>query len=617
MNFKLKFITLSALAVLPFISSQAQVEVQAPFNSTAIPAGSPERLRVSNGFFTHRENGNVGSFTAADQWQSIGRVQGAAQTLYGYRVQRAGRALTLGFDGPLQPTGSVTPTLAEAFIEWGGNNTLAPAVTPGDLLIRNFTSPFSAAPVNRFRFTALGDSYAENGILGHLQSGSFGDISGASQWLGNGPARIAGVIDPTIYGNRIQQGAQSMLFNLVSGKPVVGWGDQGQDMVFRYFTNRFNPSLVRDVLTLQSSGRSNFGSFFTSNATVSIRGEDANGLDILVKNNGASTQIGGNALVITANNTAIGFYGKAQSSFTLAETRRPQNYGVWGQAGTAEGAISSVFNVGVFGEVTPGGSRSINYGVYGFSPASSTGAFTAGGYFIGGLFCDAFTVFSDQKLKNEVQTEGDITSKIMQLRPVNYMLKQGDKKYNFSKALQHGFIAQEMEKVFPELVVNVRHQAPGNNDSDVEDIKGVNYVGLISVLTRGMQEQQQTIQSQDEKIASMEKDMEAMKKAIQNLSAANPGKAVQLNATAGYELKQNVPNPFNQVSTISFSVPAGEKNIVLAIFDLNGKMITQFNNLAGKNQVSINANELQPGIYIYSLLAGGQEMLSKRMVVTR
>jgi hypothetical protein len=593
-------LALIAMSTLLFHSAQAQVDVQAPFNAASIPAGNQERLRVSNGFLTHRQNGLVGNFGAADQWQSIGRVQGVAQTLYGYRVQRAGRALTLGFDGPLQTGG--TPTLAEAFIEWGGNNTISPQVSPGDLLIRNFTSPFSAAPVTRFRFTQAGDSYAQNGILGHLQSGVFGDIGGGSQWLGHGPARIAGVLDATIYGNRIQQGAQSMLFNLVSGKPVVGWGDQGQDMVFRYFSNRFNPSVFDDVLTLQSNGRSAFGGIYTPEAKVSISGESGEriGLDVKMKTSPLISESRAvNVIAVAGFKRNYGYYGFAQDA--------SENYGAYGI-----GALGEV-NFGMYGTTDPNRSGSFNYGVFGTTPSSTVAAFTAGGYFTGGLFCDALTVFSDQSIKNNVKTEGEeVTSKIMKLRPVNYFLNQNQKGYSFSNKLQHGFIAQELETVFPELVNNIQH--PVMEDGKVngyQAIKGVNYIGLISLLTRGMQEQQTTI---DE----LKKEMQELKQAMAAVtnSKASPA-AVSAENTKGYELKQNLPNPFSTSTIIYYTVPAGETNVSLAIFDLGGRMIKQIGNLSGKSQITLNANELQPGMYLYSILAGGQEIITKKMVVTK
>lgn len=570
-----------------------------------------EGALITQNFYQNPVAANfTGSFGATARWNSMGSLNAGVQTLNGFRTQTNGRALVSGHS-----INNITGVLSNSFIQWIGNNTVG--VTPGNLEFKFAINPggvgapapdvtlFTMAPNGNTQ----GDSYAQNGILGHLQTGTFGDITGASQWLGHGPARIAGVLDPTIYGNRIQQGAQSMLFNLVSGKPVVGWGDQGQDMVFRYFPNRFNPALFTDVLTLQSSGRSNFGPAWNPNAKVNIRGEEDEGLAVLVKKTTTPNQTGIESLVLTASSIATGIFSRAESDAS-------NNIGVQGEAGITNGTVAPV-NTGVYGVTNPNTTGSTNYGVYGYTPPSTTPtAFSAGGYFVGGLYADALTVFSDQKLKNNVENEGDITSRIMKLRPVTYQLDKARKGYSFTDKLQHGFIAQEMEKVFPELVNNIKHPVTENGATRLEDIKGVNYVGLISVLTRGMQEQQQQINTQEERIAVLEKEIQALKQAMESPAGAAPAKTANAVA-AGYELKQNLPNPFSESTIIYYSVPATEKNASIALFDLNGRMITQYGNLAGKNQLTIRANELQPGIYLYSLISGGQEILTKRMVVTK
>lgn len=53
------------------------------------------------------------------------------------------------------------------------------------------------------------------------------------------------------------------------------------------------------------------------------------------------------------------------------------------------------------------------------------------------------------------------------------------------------------------------------------------------------------------------------------------------------------------------------------IFYMNGKMIKRYNLQQGKDrQVEITGNTLKPGMYIYTLLADGVELLSKKMIVT-
>jgi hypothetical protein len=56
---------------------------------------------------------------------------------------------------------------------------------------------------------------------------------------------------------------------------------------------------------------------------------------------------------------------------------------------------------------------------------------------------------------------------------------------------------------------------------------------------------------------------------------------------------------------------------MIAVLDLNGKMLLQFNNLKGASQVTINGNTLQAGMYLYSLVVNGQETITKKMILTK
>ena len=70
-------------------------------------------------------------------------------------------------------------------------------------------------------------------------------------------------------------------------------------------------------------------------------------------------------------------------------------------------------------------------------------------------------------------------------------------------------MAQELEKVIPRLVEEGSH--PGENKSDPEiKFKAVNYIGLIPILTKAIQEQQQTITTQQKTIEGLLKRVEKL-----------------------------------------------------------------------------------------------------------
>ena len=77
---------------------------------------------------------------------------------------------------------------------------------------------------------------------------------------------------------------------------------------------------------------------------------------------------------------------------------------------------------------------------------------------------------------------------------------------------QYGFVAQEVEKVFPQLVTKAVQPAEYENankninkTSDEVTFKAVNYTGLIPILTKAMQEQQQIITDQQKTIDDLKK----------------------------------------------------------------------------------------------------------------
>jgi hypothetical protein len=83
-------------------------------------------------------------------------------------------------------------------------------------------------------------------------------------------------------------------------------------------------------------------------------------------------------------------------------------------------------------------------------------------------------------------------------------------------------------------------------------------------------------------------------------------------------LFQNTPNPFNQSTIISYEI--GEKSISEAqifVFDLNGKLLKTYPLTTSKGNIQINANELEPGMYLYSLVVNKKEIDTKRMILTQ
>ena len=92
--------------------------------------------------------------------------------------------------------------------------------------------------------------------------------------------------------------------------------------------------------------------------------------------------------------------------------------------------------------------------------------------YVGGTIYGTVVAPSDEKIKEQiVPLEFEFTEKILQLQPKSYRYIS-----DTTQKIHYGLIAQEVEKVFPELVYE--HIDPLTNEST----KALNYVEMIPIL---------------------------------------------------------------------------------------------------------------------------------------
>jgi len=131
------------------------------------------------------------------------------------------------------------------------------------------------------------------------------------------------------------------------------------------------------------------------------------------------------------------------------------------------------------------------------------------GYFNGRVYSTGGYQPSDEKLKKDVSPLDGSIDKIMKLKPVSYFYKTDEYgQMGLPKDKQNGLIAQEIETVFPELVCETalsdeKRTEPGYRNQEPKKIKAVNYTALIPILTRAIQEQQQTILEMKKEITAL------------------------------------------------------------------------------------------------------------------
>lgn len=211
-------------------------------------------------------------------------------------------------------------------------------------------------------------------------------------------------------------------------------------------------------------------------------------------------------------------------------------------------------------------------------------------------FTGVYSALSDERSKTNIKPMANVLEKISQLKPASYQFK------NVKDQTQYdGFIAQEVMKVFPNLVT---HNIESKHNADQYLL---NYSGFGVIAVKAIQELVQVIKEQDERIAKLE---QAQGIAISN--GATESNISKIPSVAGAILEQNQPNPFNAVTTIRYQIPQGSK-AQLQIFNASGILVKNLTaNESG--QAIINAGELSAGTYTYSLIVNGKPTASKKMI---
>ena len=208
---------------------------------------------------------------------------------------------------------------------------------------------------------------------------------------------------------------------------------------------------------------------------------------------------------------------------------------------------------------------------------------------------------SDARDKTNIRDLNYGIKEIMQLRPVRF-----DWKNNSDAGDKLGVIAQEIQKVLPEVVRDWEYQADEQTSQKTKIPAarlGVMYADIIPVLIRGMQEQQ--------------KQIDELKQLVSQASNGqiNSGASTSTIVLSNTSLEQNIPNPVKQTTTIRYNV-AG-KNAQLTITDEKGKLIKQVSVQEGTGSLNLDCSLLSAGAYYYSLVVDGKIIDSKKMIVAK
>ncbi|MBR5069448.1 MAG: tail fiber domain-containing protein [Bacteroidales bacterium] len=368
-------------------------------------------------------------------------------------------------------------------------------------------------------------------------------------------------------------------------------------------------------LTVDVNGNIGVGDTITSyNSQLSVNGAGLNNATVFV--NTGNREYGIYSENIITNNMSnlnrVGVIGNAKH---LTSSGVGRSIGVLGTAANC----SNGYNYGVFGVldgVQNGGAivgtisktmplyPSINgrYAGYFVGPVLATGIITAPNITVPS---SAANVTDVSNLDSERSYQG-----IMSLTPVEYKqvyseelesevidtissesMAELEKMVSEKKASERphfGFIAEDVQKVYPELV----HE-------DSEGGLSVDYIGLIPLLI-------QTVQQLDAEVKALRGEGGLVKGMGPETGmgdfGANSSKEVQLSTNGSCE--------------IEYMLPDAVKSARLYIYSISGKLVDSCNiDVRGNGKLTVDTSKLGKGIYIYTLIADGQPISSRQMIV--
>ena len=407
----------------------------------------------------------------------------------------------------------------------------------------------------------------------------------------------------------------------------------------------FVPSLVLAQLKVDSNGNVGIGSSgtsYSSNFSVGCNGETGvgskfEGIGTIVKvssTEGAGYFSSKPALVVNSESGSVpdNITGISSVANTTCNYSSSWSVGVAGQgynvAGTGIGVSGHVIlsnkAAGVFGDVS-------NY-----TPTYSVIDGRYAGFFYGnvkvtnGTINGTLTNSSDERLKEDVEEiadtergeDGSVISKLELLTPVSYRYKDmnagkergtyvdkdgkevelpEEKPSQVMTKRHFGFVAQELQQVYPDLVYE--------NDNGY---LSVNYTELIPILVQSIKELKSEI-DELKAVASKENGSTLTNGAQETLSLPhNQGQGTNSS------MDQNVPNPFTEKTDVAIYLPESVREATLYIYDLSGKQLEQHPvEGRGETVMTIHADKMDAGMYVYSLIANKKVVTTKKMIVVK
>jgi hypothetical protein len=315
----------------------------------------------------------------------------------------------------------------------------------------------------------------------------------------------------TIVGSRAGNYVTTGSNNVYIGREAAGYNATGSNNVYvGHLTGYQGSASSNNIFIGNMAGR-----YETGSNKLYIHNSDANSSGALIWGDFSAKQLRLNANVgVNTAPTGSKFYAYDERTNTVDDPavigEHKLNTSGWGIGVKGDGGYIGVYAVST---VSGTGTR---YGIY---AVASGGQTNWAGYFAGSVYTTGTYQSSDINFKKGISPLSGALDKVLSMQGVSYQWKSKQEisdfakkdgkdivKYNFPEGTQIGVIAQDIEKIIPEVV---------NTDSD--GFKSVDYTKLTPLLIEAIKEQQQVIQNQQKQIESQNMEYNELKERLEKL----------------------------------------------------------------------------------------------------
>ena len=165
-------------------------------------------------------------------------------------------------------------------------------------------------------------------------------------------------------------------------------------------------------------------------------------------------------------------------------------------------------------------------------------------------------------------------------------------------SVQYGLAADQLREVFPELV----YEDQNGNVS-------INYIEMIPLMLQYINE----LKAEVDELKGGGGDV-----AEKHISHKTKTPATSYDDIMLLSLGQNNPNPFSEQTSIEVSVPESVSAASLLIFDMQGKQVRKIDiNDRGIFRITVTGQGLNEGMYLYSLIADGKVVQTRKMILSK